>query len=182
MAKCTICNSRKGKRKCQATSTFICSRCCGESRSEEQCGGCSFFGGAVRRNYRKLPYYTINEMEASGENELISRSIESTLTMIWNSDRSLVNDRTALRLLEMLLDHYHFGEEPGEVKDQVLAVGYQALLDNIAEEFDQLEPEKLVKVLGAVYRSIQRHSSGGTTYLQFISRFTGGMYMADEQD
>ena len=183
MAKCTICNSRKGKRKCQATSTFICSRCCGESRSEDQCGGCSFFGGgAVRRNYRKLPYYTISEMEASGENESISSIIESTLVMIWNSDRSLVNDRTALRLVEMLLDHYHFAEEPGEVKDQALAVGYQALLDNLANELDQVEPEKLVKVLGAVYRSIQRHSGGGATYLQFINRFTGGMYMSNEQD
>ncbi len=183
MAKCIICNSRKGKRKCQATSTFICSQCCGESRSEEQCGGCSFFGGgAARRNYRKLPYYTINEMEASGENERISRTIESTLTMIWNSDRRRVNDRTVLRLVEMLLDHYHFGEEPGEMRDQVLAVGYQALLDEIAEELDQVEPEKLVKVLSAVYRSIQRHSRGGSTYLQFINRFTGGMYMADEQE
>jgi len=119
-------------------------------------------------------------MESSEEKGGISSIIEYTLAMIWNSDRRRVDDRTVLRLVEMLLDYYHFGEEPGEMKDQILAVGYQALLDEIADELDQVEPEKMVKVLGAVYRSIQRHSSGGTTYLQFINRFTGGMYMANE--
>ncbi len=182
MAKCTICNSRKGKRKCQASGTFICSQCCGESRSEEKCSGCSFFsGGALRRNYRKIPYFTISEMESSGENERISMVIENTLSRIWNRDKSRINDRTAQRLVEMLLDYYHFGEKPAEMQDQVLSEGYQILLDEIAEELDQVSTEKRVKVLAAIYRSIQRHSTGGTTYLQFINRFTGGMYIANEQ-
>ena len=43
MGKCTICNSRKGKRNCLITLTFICSACCGKSRKDGQCKQCSFY-------------------------------------------------------------------------------------------------------------------------------------------
>lgn len=32
----------EGKSKCKASDTFICSPCCGESRNQEKCEGCSF--------------------------------------------------------------------------------------------------------------------------------------------
>ncbi|MGM0452979.1 MAG: hypothetical protein ACQERN_07425 [Thermodesulfobacteriota bacterium] len=56
MAKCLICNARKGKRKCIAAGGFICSQCCGTTRS---------FDKSSMRNYRKLPRYTVSEMAKS---------------------------------------------------------------------------------------------------------------------
>lgn len=178
MAKCTLCNSRKGKRKCQATDTFICSQCCGTSRDPDQCEGCSFFAGsATVRNYRTLPHYTIGEMERSPNNEKIAMVVENTLSLIWNRDKAHVNDRTVQKLVEMLLDKFHFNNDHNDVSDPVLAQGFQRLCVEIDAELGDVPKDKLVKVLGAVYRSIQRRSSGSSTYLQFINRFTGGQYM-----
>ena len=177
MAKCTICNSRKGKRKCKKTDSLICSQCCGESRDPAACEGCSFIGGtATVRNYRRLPHFTIDEMERSPENENIGMVIENTLSLIWNRSKADVNDRTAQRLVEMLLDRYHFKEEQDKFDDPILEDGYQRLCREIDEELENVPTDQLVKALGAVYRSIQRRS-GGCSYLQFINNFTDGRYM-----
>ncbi|MEA2114049.1 MAG: hypothetical protein U9P36_01540 [Thermodesulfobacteriota bacterium] len=174
MAKCTICNSRKGKRKCRATQTFICSLCCGESRSQAECAECSFFKGAlVGRNYRNVPHYSTGKMADSPELDTISNVIETALCEVWAADEDNVNDRTAAGLIEMLLNQYHFGEGEPQIDDPVLAAGHQLMSRTIKDEFSRLPVEELVKVLGAVYRSIQRRTTGGSSYLEFVSRFTG---------
>ena len=43
---------------------------------------------------------------------------------------------------------------------------------NTGRQFSEIPPEQVVKVLAAVYRSIQRRTVGGTSYLQFVSQFT----------
>ena len=63
MAKCTNCKSRKGKRKCLATDTFICSLCCGEIRTAETCQGCSYYKEPrLSRNYKSAPHFSLNMM------------------------------------------------------------------------------------------------------------------------
>ena len=177
MAKCTLCNSRKGKRKCKITETFICSLCCGETRTQEKCEGCSFFRAAsANRNYRSVPYYSIQEMSDLFESEKISAVIETALCRVWAADGKNVNDRTAARLVELMLDKYHFNDEKQQIGDPVLAAGHQQFSRTIREELSQVPAEKLVKVLAAVYRSIHRRTNGGSSYLQFVSRFTGVGY------
>lgn len=174
MAKCTICNSRKGKRKCKATETFICSLCCGESRTEEQCDGCSFFkSAAVTRNYRSVPHYTTEQMAVNQDLEDVANVIESTLCWVWVNDPQNVNDRTAARLVELMIDSYHFNDEAPQADSPVLENGFRLFVQNTGKTFAQLHSEEVVKVLAAVYRSIQRRTVGGTSYLQFVSQFTG---------
>ena len=43
MAKCVICNQRKGKRSCLVTQGFICSICCGAQMDGYECADCSFY-------------------------------------------------------------------------------------------------------------------------------------------
>jgi hypothetical protein len=177
MAKCTQCNSRKGKRKCKATETFICSLCCGENREQEKCEGCSFFRSAsAGRNYRSVPHYSTQEMADSFELEGISEVIETALCRVWAADGKNVNDRAAARLVELLLDKYHFNDDTPQIDDPVLATGHQLLSRTISEELPQVPAEKLVKVLAAVSRSIQRRTIGGSSYLEFVSQFTGVGY------
>ncbi len=174
MAKCTVCHSRKGKRKCKATETFICSLCCGESRGPGKCEGCSFFRSAsASRNYRSVPYYSTQEMADSFEMEGISNVIETALCRVWSADGENVNDRTVARLVELLLDKYHFNDKEQPIDDPVLAPGYQLFSRTIKSELSHVPAEELVKVLAAVYRSIQRRTIGGSSYLEFVSRFTG---------
>ncbi|HHD57255.1 MAG TPA: hypothetical protein ENK89_06220 [Desulfobulbaceae bacterium] len=174
MAKCTLCNARKGKRKCRATGTFICSLCCGENRNREECAGCSFSSGsAIERKYQKVPRYSTEEMADSPELEAISNVIETALCEIWVADSEHVDDRVVAGVIESALDHYHFGADEPDPHSSVIAAGYQLLSSAIREELDQVPAEKLVKVLAAVYRSIRRRTNGGCSYLNFISNFTG---------
>ena len=174
MAKCTICNSRKGKRKCNVTETFICSLCCGEFRTEEKCGGCSFIkSAAATRNYRSVPYYTTREMADNSELERVADVIESTLCRVWANDPQNVNDRTAAGLVELMIDRYHFNDDASQADSPALEEGFRLFVQQTGKTFSQISPEQVVKVLAAVYRSIQRRTVGGTSYLQFVSQFTG---------
>jgi len=173
MAKCTVCDSRKGKRKCNITGTFICSLCCGETREQEKCEGCSFVSPVLAsRNYRSVPYFSTEEMAKSPELEGIAENIETLLCMVWAADGENVNDRTAARLVEMMIDRYHFKDIEQLIMEPTLASGYQLLFQAVSKELKHVPAEKLVKVLAAVYRAIQRRTNGGSSYLEFVSHFT----------
>ncbi len=174
MVKCIVCNSRKGKRKCKETGTLVCSLCCGESRTEAKCAGCSFFtSAAISRNYRSVPYYSTQEMADNPELESIADMVELSLCQIWVHDYQHVDDRTAARLVELMIDRYHFNDEKPRADTAVLEEGFRFFSENIGKKLAHIHPEQLVKVLAAVYRSIQRRTVGGTSYLQFVSQFTG---------
>ena len=173
MAKCTVCDSRKGKRKCKNTGTFICSLCCGETREQEKCEGCSFISPVSSgRNYRSVPYSSTEEMANSMELAGIAENIETLLCMVWAADAANVNDMTVTRLVEGLIDKYHFKDEKQPLKELVIAPRDQLLFQTISKELELVPTEKLVKVLAAVYRAIQRRTNGGSSYLKFVSHFT----------
>ena len=183
MAKCTICDSRKGKRKCKATETFICSPCCGETRSQKKCVGCSFLKDAsANRNYRQVPYYSTEEMANSLELEEIADVIEKALCRVWAANSENVNDKIASRLVEMQLDRYHFNDTETHSDDPVLTAGCQLLAKMIRDELDMVPAEKLVKVLAAVHRSIKRRTNGGSSYLDFVSQFAGMGSVSSSRD
>ena len=173
MAKCTVCDSRKGKRKCKSSGTFICSLCCGETREQEKCEGCSFIlPVSASRNYRSVPYFTTEDMADSLELERIAENIETTLCRVWAADSENVNDRIVARLVEMMIDRYHFKDEKQPIMELAIDSAYQLLSQAVSKELKHVPAEKLVKVLAAVYRSIQRRSKGGSSYLEFVGHFT----------
>lgn len=105
--------------------------------------------------------------------ESIALVIEESLCRIWAGDHQHVDDRTAARLVELMIDRYHFNDEKPRTDTPVLAEGFRFFSHTIGNKLSHLPPEQLVKVLAAVYRSIQRRTIGGTSYLQFVSEFTG---------
>ncbi len=78
MAKCSICNTRKGKRKCLISDGLICSLCCGTTRQTDSCTGCGYYQ-APKRKYNDVPRYTPQEMSENEILEEYSRVLESTL-------------------------------------------------------------------------------------------------------
>ena len=148
--------------------------CCGGSRTEEKCDGCSFFkSAAATRNYRSVPHYTTEQMAVNQDLEDVANVIESTLCRVWANDPHNVNDGTAARLVELMIDRYHFKDGTLQEDSPVLEEGFRLFSQNTDKTFSQLHSEEVVKVLAAVYRSIQRRTVGGTSYLQFVSQFTG---------
>ncbi len=174
MAKCSICNSRKGKRKCKINETFICSLCCGQTRNIAECEGCSFFKNVGQnRNYRKVPFYEINQMSDSMELQDISNTIESILCDLELKYKELFNDKTAIRLLELFFDKYYFKDlelnfGTAEEKEQ-----FNEMVAIIKQDLSSIPEEQCIKVVASIYRSIQRRTNGGREYLQFVQQYIG---------
>ncbi|WP_028580310.1 hypothetical protein [Desulfogranum japonicum] len=174
MAKCLTCESRKGKRKCQANGAWICSKCCGEIRDAATCTGCSFFSGsAEKKNYRKVPFYGTEQMSTSIELQSVGQVVESIFCTFDVETQGNFTDRTALQLLEAFFDVHHFEGAGHSLTDPALREHYEKMSSIIEEELRDVPWEQIVKVMASVYRSIQRRTNGGREYLSFVQRFVG---------
>lgn len=172
MAKCTICNSRKGKRTCKATDTFICSLCCGASRNQDKCTDCSFYSQIDKsKNYSKVPYFEIREMKNNYLHIDISVLIENDLCGF--DEENDIDDETAKRILERLLDKYHFQESSIVFANGLEEAGFVLVNGHIEKKFREIPGEVITKVLGAILRSLKRHTNGKREYLDFIHNFIG---------
>ncbi len=176
MAKCPLCNSRKGKRKCLATESFVCSLCCGDFRNVEKCAGCSFFKDDKSiRNYSKTPYIPLREMAGNLEMQDAARVIESALCEFALAHRQSVADRQVSRLLELLLDKYFFGDPTFNFQNELEKAGFELVDQAIQDNFEGLGNENVSEIIGAIYRSIKRRTNGNREYLEFITRRHVGM-------
>ena len=174
MAKCPICNSRKGKRKCKAEDSFICSLCCGETRSMEKCDGCSFYKGSLsRRNYRIAPHFPVKWMANDWNLQDNANVIESAMCQFDLQVDRIINDNIVLRLTELLLDKYHFDDKEIEFANELEEIGFNLIDEAIQHEMRGLLPEDLSRILGTIYRSITRHTNGKREYIEFIHEHVG---------
>jgi hypothetical protein len=174
MAKCSICNSRKGKRKCMADDSFVCSLCCGQSRNPDKCTGCSFYKGVSHsRNYRKVPFYGIQQMFDSMELQDIPNVVESILCGFDIEGENKFTDKTALQLLELAFDKYHFKDSELAVGNSTLKIQFERMSQIIEQDLSDTPKEQLIKVMASIYRSIQRRTNGGREYLTFAQQYVG---------
>jgi hypothetical protein len=174
MAKCTKCNSRKGKRKCLATDTFICSLCCGESRTAETCQGCSYYKDPrLIRNYKSAPHFSLNMMSNLNSLQDQANVIESAFCSLDDELENNFNDNDAIRLAELLLDHYHFNDNELKFKNELEGDGFSFINSVIENDLKNISKEQIVKIIGTIYRSIKRHTSGRREYLDFIQQHVG---------
>lgn len=133
--KCPVCMTKKGKRSCKLTTTCICSLCCGTSRKTESCTGCSFYQ-APRKDYKNIPFYYPSEMDGYQEREEISEVIERTLATFDYETGDKMNDLQAIKILEILLDLYYFGEENiPKSDDPLVEEGCRKVFNSILEEW-----------------------------------------------
>jgi hypothetical protein len=174
MAKCAICTVKKGKRPCPATDGVVCSTCCGEFRSQEKCGTCSFFSNAaLARNYSKVPHFGTETMANDLSLQNYAESVESTLCEI-DRQHQHFTDKHVLKILELLMDRYFFGDAIS-VYETTLEEDGVAMVDRAFNTFSDLTDEVKTKIIAAIYRSVKRRSFGNREYLNFVSRFAGAM-------
>lgn len=174
MAKCTKCQSRKGKRKCLATDTFICSSCCGENRTAEKCQGCSYYKESrLSRNYKSAPHFALNMMSNLNSLQDQANVIESAFCRLDEELENNFNDNDLIRLAELLLDHYHFNDNELKFKNELEKDGFSFISSVIKKDLKNFSKENTAKIIGTIYRSIKRHTSGKREYLDFIQQNVG---------
>lgn len=174
MAKCLICNAQKGKRLCILKEGLVCSLCCGTTRTLDTCGGCPHYQDPkLTRNYRQVPAFTPQMMNRDEDLNAISRVVESAICAFDRSAHEL-SDPIALRIIELLIDKYHFMDPPTTFDSALLENGFRLVEQLIAEDMaEDVSDETVTKVLGVIYRVATRRSSGKREYLDFIQKFVG---------
>lgn len=172
MAKCPVCNAKKGKRKCSIKDDFICSLCCGEIRKEEACSGCSFFQKPTRK-YNKVPAYTVSEMDGNEELESYGNSIEGALCAYDVENNDSLKDSDAIRIIELLVDKYHFMDDKINEEDQFVINGFHFVNNSISEDLSDLSNEILVKILGVIRFVAKRRTKTGREYMKIIHQYVG---------
>lgn len=172
MAKCPICNSRKGKRKCLIADGLICSLCCGNTRTEEACSECVFYQ-KPKKKYNEVPAYSVFEMDGNMELESYGNSIEGALCAYDIKNEGKLNDSDAIRIIELLIDKYHFQDQEIEQEHQTIVNGFNYVDKSIREDLKDVENEKIVKVLGVIRFVAKRRTKTGREYMNVIHQYVG---------
>jgi hypothetical protein len=174
MAKCPICNTRKGKRKCLFHENFICSLCCGETRAAEKCGGCSYFVDTRSiRNYKKIPHYALQRMSDDIQLQDEANVIESAFCQFDNQLDDRPDDHFFMKIAELLMDRYHFKDEKLDFANNLEERGFEAIDGIIQKDLASLQPDEIARLLGTIYRSILRRAGKGWDYINFIQDQVG---------
>ncbi|MDA3897034.1 MAG: hypothetical protein PF482_12915 [Desulfobacteraceae bacterium] len=174
MAKCPICNTRKGKRKCLFQENFICSLCCGETRAAEKCGGCSYFVDTRSiRNYKKAPHYALQRMSDDIQLQSAADVIESAFCLFDTQLDGRPDDQFFKKIAELLMDRYHFKDEKLDFADNLQKQGFEVIDRIIQKDLASLPPDEISRLLGTIYRSILRRAGKGRDYINFIQEQMG---------
>jgi hypothetical protein len=174
MAKCPICGSRKGKRNCQITNTLICSVCCGNTRNIYACSACSFYQKPTRK-YGDVPAYSVAEM-SHPENELLEaygNAIEGALCAFDSQLGKRLNDSNAIKIIELLIDKYHFQDMNLDQEPIFIFNGVQYVDEVIQEDLKDVKNEEIVKILGVIRFVARRRTKTGREYMNIIHRYVG---------
>ncbi len=172
MAKCPICNSKKGKRKCPVQDGLICTLCCGTTRTEEVCSECGFYK-KPKRKYNEVPAYSVSEMDGNMELESYGNSIEGALCAYDIEIGGKLNDRDAIRIIELLIDKYHFQDQQMDQEHQIIVDGVSYVEKSIEEDLQDIGSEEIVKVLGVIRFVARRRTKIGREYMEIVHQYVG---------
>lgn len=172
MAKCSLCNSRKGKRRCLVSDTMICSLCCGETRSEDMCAGCSYYQ-KPKRNYNEIPRFSTDEMQRDTQLSDYSNVIEGALCAYDLELENKLKDKDAIKILELLLDKYHFLDEKIQTNEQILVSGFDCIETAITKDLPNIKGEILIKTLGVIRFVANRRTKISREYMNIIHQYVG---------
>jgi len=172
MAKCPICNSRKGKRKCLIVDGPICSQCCGNTRTEEACLECAYYQ-KPKRKYNEVPAYSVSEMEGNVKLQSYGNSIEGALCAYDIKIDGELKDSDAIKIIELLIDKYHFQDQKMDQENEIIANGVNHVEKAIIEDLKKVGNDEIVKILGVIRFVAKRRTQFGREYMNIIHQYVG---------
>lgn len=147
MAKCPVCNTRKGKRKCAIVNNeFVCSLCCANTRKEDLCLDCVFYQ-PPQHDYDAVPAFSAAVMANNHALQNYSQLIENAF--------SAPNLQDAIAMLELLIDKYHFNESEPKIANSLWLTGGAAAEDVIKTALKDVDNETLINLLGAMRHAVK---------------------------
>jgi histone deacetylase complex regulatory component SIN3 len=126
-----------------------------------------------QNKYKDLPMFSLQRMDDDIDLQNYANAIESTLCSFDQSENQQLSDKTVLRILELLLDKYHFKQNDSSTEDSLINKGFTLVLSTIKEDLADLPEDSITKMIGTIYFVAKRRSKGNREYLDFIHRYVG---------
>jgi len=112
-------------------------------------------------------------MDGNMELESYGNSIEGALCAYDIENEGKLNDSDAIRIIELLIDKYHFQDQEIEQEHQTVVNGVNYVDKSIREDLKDVENEKIVKVLGVIRFVAKRRTKIGREYMNVIHQYVG---------
>jgi len=142
MAKCPVCNTRKGKRKCGIVNNeFVCSLCCVNTRKEELCLDCVFYQ-SPQHDYNVVPAFSVTVMA----NNHALQNYHQAIATAYNA----ANSHDALTIIELLINKYYFKDAEIKSENSLWQSGFEAADNMIQNKLQDIDEETLINLLGAM--------------------------------
>lgn len=185
MAKCSLCNTAKGKRYCPALDRILCPRCCASKRLVEiDCpANCRYLEGAVYQTQREedkrlndlinsVPHGQFDDIFHRRHVPEIAYEIESFMGMLYINGEIKINDTICYEAYKaiFLIEFEHNEIDPATLSDVALLL-HDLFQDNQTEWEKKIDLDLLGQIFLRMMRSI-RSMSGGRMgdfgYLNYI--------------
>lgn len=169
--KCPICKSKKAKRQCLLVGS-ICSSCCGSERKKDLCSSCVYYRDPVH-NYIDVPSYTTAEMEDNLDLQEVANVIEGAIVAFDIEVQCTLQDSVYIRILERLLDVYHFQEQQVKSDDAFFESGFGYIAAVIKNDLPDTDCKTITKILGVLRFVARRRTKGYREHITFLHEFVG---------
>ncbi|MGZ5050281.1 MAG: hypothetical protein ACXWF8_02720 [Methylobacter sp.] len=172
MAKCPVCDSRKGKRQCAIANGLVCSICCGTIRVEESCSNCAYYQ-KPKRKYNEVPSFTTNQVHASEQLTAYSNTLEGAFCIYDVENKKILKDADVVKILELLMDKYHFKDVEINCDSPFVLAGFNFVDTVIGKDLAGIEEQELVKLLSVLHYVVKKLSKTGKEYMNIIHQYAG---------
>ena len=172
MAKCPICNSRKGKRQCLLAGDPVCSLCCGKTRKPDLCLECRYYQ-KPKRQYNDVPKYSVSEMDGNMKLEAYGNAVEGALCSYDIENGNNLKDSDAIKIIEFLIDLHHFEDQQIDTDNRIIADGVDYVEEAIRKDLPKVSNEIIVKILGVIRFVAKRRTKIGREYMNIIHQYVG---------
>jgi hypothetical protein len=112
-------------------------------------------------------------MDGNMELESYGNSIEGALCAYDLENGGKLNDSDAIRIIELLIDKYHFQDQQMDHEHQIVANGVNYVDKSIREDLKDVGTEEIVKVLGVIRFVARRRTKVGREYMTVIHQYVG---------
>jgi transcription initiation factor IIE alpha subunit len=85
-------------------------------------------------------------------------------------DENLKDDQ-AIRIIELLIDKYHFQDQNLDQENQIVINGVNYVDSAIQEDLKDIDNEEIVKILGVIRFVAKRRAKTGLEYMTIIHQY-----------
>jgi hypothetical protein len=126
-----------------------------------------------KRRYEEVPRYSVSEMDGNMDLQSYGNAIEGALCAYDIETEGKLNDSDAIRIIELLIDKYHFQDQKMDDDHQIIVNGVDFVDKSIKEDFKDVEDQEVVRVLGVIRFVAKRRTRIGREYMTVIHQYVG---------